>query len=177
MTSQNNTTIVQGSTNANISTSGGSGVAVTPPQVTATGSLQPETNRTGAKTLTKTEPVVSLESLQNSNSSTKVDMNGHQELMEEVKTEETQTPQGVLGSFKSKWKNHVDKNKKNAAKNKKSTANAAGKVDKPIDELDDLFENYDPKKDRKKLTPELRKKIVAAEKFYQEGTVNVKDLI
>jgi len=178
MTSQNNTTIVQGSTNANISTSGGSGVAVTPPQVTATGSLQPETNRTGAKTLTKTEPVVSLESLQNSNSSTKVDMNVHQELMEEVKTEETQTPQGVLGSFKAKWKNHVDKNKKNAAKNKKgATANAAGKVDKPIDELDDLFENYDPKKDRKKLTPELRKKIVAAEKFYQEGTVNVKDLI
>ncbi len=92
---------------------------------------------------------------------------------------------GLLGGMKQKWNAHVEKNKTNAEKRKQQQVEAAAKKVDPKkteseqsqDELEQLFENYDPKKDRKKLTPALRKKIIEAEKFYNEGVVNIKDLI
>lgn len=44
-------------------------------------------------------------------------------------------------------------------------------------EMQQLLEDFDPKKDRKKLTPELRQKIIEAEKIYRDGIVTIKDLI
>lgn len=75
------------------------------------------------------------------------------------------------------------------APKKQATQNAQESVNQqktaPIDklpkvdpkELQDLFENFDPKTDKKKLTPELRAKIVEAEKIYRDGIVTIKDLI
>lgn len=47
----------------------------------------------------------------------------------------------------------------------------------PDAKLQELFENFDPKRDKKKLTPSLRKKIVEAEKLYRAGTTQIKDLV
>lgn len=46
-----------------------------------------------------------------------------------------------------------------------------------IDDMEAFFENFDPKKDKKKLTNAMRKRIIEAEKKYKEGVVSVKDLI
>ncbi|PID70809.1 conjugal transfer protein TraC [bacterium DOLZORAL124_38_8] len=43
--------------------------------------------------------------------------------------------------------------------------------------LQDLFENFDPKTDKKKLNKKLRAKIIEAEKLYQSGVSDIKDLI
>lgn len=63
---------------------------------------------------------------------------------------------------------------------KKKTKKKGTKKDLPKisqEELQELFENFDPVKDKKKLTPELRKKIIEAEKLYRDGIVTIKDLI
>lgn len=180
-----------------------SGVSSVPPQVTATGSVQTVTNRTAAKSITKTEPVVSLESLQsqapavinenvntalvsNTNPENKSQTTGQKTTQgSEVKAESNPDSEktGLVGGLKNKWKQHVQKNKQLATARKAEDAPVTESIKKEVaktkidDPIEALFENYDPKKDRKKLTPELRKKIIAAERFYQEGTVNVKDLI
>ena len=41
----------------------------------------------------------------------------------------------------------------------------------------DFFENFDPKKDRKKLDKKTRTQIIAAEKLFQSGTASTQDLI
>ncbi len=105
---------------------------------------------------------------------------------------------GFFGGLKAKWQNHVEKNKKNAeirkntknsdsemlkgdSKEKIKTVEEIKKSAEEIEEEDlelaELFENYNPKTDRKKLTPKLRQQIREAEKFYNDGVVNIKDLI
>ncbi len=69
-----------------------------------------------------------------------------------------------------KWKAHVDKNKAEAAQRKQEQQEA-------LDDIDSFVVNYDPYKDKHKLTPEIKKKIIENEKLYQEGTVTIKDLI
>ncbi len=63
----------------------------------------------------------------------------------------------------------------------KKAENDAEKAEKEAqmsqDEMDALFENFDPKTDKKKLTTKLRKRIIEAEKLYNAGTASVKDLI
>jgi conjugal transfer ATP-binding protein TraC len=49
--------------------------------------------------------------------------------------------------------------------------------EKEMGDLDEFFENFDPKKDKKKLTNAMRKRIIEAEKKYKEGIISVKDLI
>ena len=44
-------------------------------------------------------------------------------------------------------------------------------------EAEELFENFDPKKDKKKLTTDVRKRIIEGEKVYRRGTAGIKDLI
>ncbi len=106
---------------------------------------------------------------------------------------------GFIENLKRKWQAHVEKNKAEAEKRKKQKetekkeikANTAEKS-KGNDnvnlknfagnsaektELDLLFENFDPKKDKKKLTKEVRKRIIEAEKLYQTGTTSIKDLV
>ncbi len=92
---------------------------------------------------------------------------------------EAQKSGGVFGNLKARWAAHVAKNKAIAKKNKalKENPQTAQKAEPEDEALKELFENYDPKKDKKKLTPEIRKKIIAAEKFYNEGVINIKDLI
>lgn len=89
--------------------------------------------------------------------------------------EETTKNESVFGKISTKWQNHIDKNKE---KSKKRT-NEAQKIEAstPSQDLDDLFENFDPKKDKKKLTKELRKQIIDAEKSFNSGVITIKDLI
>ena len=75
-------------------------------------------------------------------------------------------------TLKAKWQAHVDKNKA-LAKDKKNVE----QIDTDRYDLDEVFENFDPKFDKKKLTPQLRKKIIDAEKMYHEGVVSIKDLV
>ncbi len=74
--------------------------------------------------------------------------------------------------LKAKWAAHVAKNKAMGEKKEHVAQNDTHNVD-----IDEIFENFDPKYDKKKLTPELRKKIVAAEKMYHEGVISIKDLV
>lgn len=189
MSSQITPPPIQGSPNAKITQDGtGSGIALTPAQITPTGSLQPVSNRTATKTLTAPVPVVSLESLgENKNTSGISPLSSNEgpsnTTPPTVNTyaKEEKSSSGLLLSLKDKWQNHIQKNKQQAVARKglKTNGTLEGNTAAVIkkDPVEELFENYDPKKDRKKLTPELRRKIVAAEKFYQEGTANVIDLI
>ncbi len=60
---------------------------------------------------------------------------------------------------------------------KKKKAQDAAKTDTTRKDLDEFFENFDPKRDKKLLTPDMRQRIKDAEKMYQEGVVSMKDLI
>ena len=82
------------------------------------------------------------------------------------------TPTAKPKSLKAKWQAHVDKNKKLSTQTKKSVDTDSENID-----LDEIFENFDPKYDKKKLTPELRKKILNAEKMYHDGVISIKDLV
>lgn len=109
---------------------------------------------------------------------------------ENIKIENTETPgsqeHGFLEGLKSKWESHVKANQdKAAAKEGLTPEENVGNYDSPVlskdelkqKELRDLFENFDPKKDKKKLTKEMRKQIVEAEKSYQHGVTSIKDLV
>ncbi len=106
---------------------------------------------------------------------------------------------GFIENLKRKWQVHVEKNKKLAEERKRKSANNNIDQESNINkknnsndnvmqeksrekivnnsELDKLFENFDPKKDKKKLTKEIRKRIIEAEKLYQSGTTSIKDLV
>ncbi len=107
-------------------------------------------------------------------------------------TETKGTPEhGVLEKLKGKWQAHVEKNKAIAAKNasktktegKESTIEEAPEdpsvatIIEDSDEVRNLFESFDPKKDKKKLTKKMRSQIIAAEKVYQHGISSIKDLV
>jgi len=100
---------------------------------------------------------------------------------------------GFLAGLKNKWETHKAKNKKKAEA-RKASKNSDNLDDVKIEKknmskeeiekiteddanLAELFENYNPETDRKKLTPKLRQQIIEAEKFYNDGIVNIKDLI
>lgn len=100
---------------------------------------------------------------------------------------------GFLESLKTKWNTHVEKNKAKAAQQKQTdtkketpTIDDSTQTDIPIskpqtientDEIKKLFETFDPKKDKKKLTKKMRQQIVEAEKMYQHGISSIKDLV
>ncbi len=105
---------------------------------------------------------------------------------------------GFIENLKRKWQAHVEKNKVAAEKRKKEElqkTESANKIetksnsnDKVISEkirektpeeiqLEQFFENFDPKHDKKKLTKTIRKRIIEAEKLYRTGTTSIKDLI
>ncbi len=92
----------------------------------------------------------------------------------------------MLERLKHKWSAHVEKNKQNAqsraaVKNGvEKLADAARPTDRPLTEEEQMqafFLDFEPKRDRKKLTKALRKKIIEAEKLYQQGTISIKDLV
>jgi conjugal transfer ATP-binding protein TraC len=99
--------------------------------------------------------------------------------IENTKPEAKKT--GFFGQLSEKWKAHVAKNKQNAQKNKVENKDLNAKISKNVSlsnsEVEIFVENFDPERDRKKLTKELRAKIRESEKFYKEGVVNIKDLI
>ena len=72
----------------------------------------------------------------------------------------------IVEKIKEHWKDHIEANKKTAEERQKA-----------IENIDEFIINFDPKRDKKNLTPEIRKRIVEIEKLYQEGTVSIKDLI
>jgi len=95
---------------------------------------------------------------------------------------------GLIENLKQKWQNHVTKNKQLAAANKQKQALEQAELGNESDSStpqlspQDLkaaaaFENFDPTKDKKKLTPALRKQVIAAEKLFREGTMGIKDLV
>ncbi len=101
---------------------------------------------------------------------------------------------GFVEGIKAKWQKHVDKNKAKAAardqKEKTSSNDPIKESDKKevqktpqpakienTDELKELFETFDPKKDKKKLTKKMRRQIIEAEKAYQHGVSSIKDLV
>lgn len=95
------------------------------------------------------------------------------------KIEKKAEKSGLLG----KWKAHVAKNKA-AAEARKNTAEAKATTNNPTvpqitskDELEELYLNFDPKKDKKKLTKELKEKIKKAEKEFNQGSITIKDLV
>ena len=106
----------------------------------------------------------------------------------EVKSQKTESKEkkkktdGFLGGLKAKWDARKEKNKVRAEERKYTQEE---KRNDPInknaelsqEELEVLFENYDSKRDKKKLTKALRKKIIEAEKFYNQGAIDIKDLI
>ena len=108
------------------------------------------------------------------------------ENLKEQKENET-----FIGKLKAKWDEHVDKNKARSETRKASgvkeddeSSNSKKKKGKkgtedqlPIIIEEGFFENFDPKKDKSKLTPELKQKIKEAEKLYQTGVSTMKDLI
>ena len=77
---------------------------------------------------------------------------------------------GIAEKLKQKWAEHIEKNKEKAGKHKADEAEKKR-------ELEELFEDFDPKRDKKKLTTEVRKRIIEAEKLYQEGISSIKDLV
>ncbi len=68
--------------------------------------------------------------------------------------------------LKDKWQAHVERNKKKAEEEKKN-----------LEKINEFIINFDPKRDKKKLTPAIRKKIVGMEKMFREGTISMKDLV
>lgn len=89
-----------------------------------------------------------------------------------VEKEEIKTKKSAPNSLKAKWESHVNKNKELGEKAKSVTDHDGENYD-----LDEIFENFDPQYDKKKLTPELRRKIINAEKMYHEGVISIKDLV
>ena len=77
---------------------------------------------------------------------------------------------GIIGKIKNKWQEHVAKNKQKAQNQKKEAK-------ENIENIEEFIINFDPKKDRKKLTDEIRKRIIEQEKIYQEGIITIKDLV
>jgi len=75
-----------------------------------------------------------------------------------------------IENIKNKWQAHIDKNKAKG-KAKKEMA------EDDIKNIDEFIRNFDPKRDKKKLTKEIREKIIEMEKLYQEGTVSIKDIV
>ncbi len=71
------------------------------------------------------------------------------------------------------------KNKLQAKNDKKKATEEAkeAKLAKEMGDADDFFENFDPEKDKKKLTTAMRQRIIDAEKEYQRGVISAKDLI
>jgi type IV secretory pathway VirB4 component len=109
-------------------------------------------------------------------------------------TEKQGTPEhGFLENLKTKWNTHVEKNKAKAAAQKELNAKKeTATIDTPTqeavsletpqkientDEIKKLFETFDPKKDKKKLTRKMRQQIIEAEKLYQHGISSIKDLV
>ena len=96
---------------------------------------------------------------------------------------------GFAERIKQKWAAHVEKNRQKAleAKQEKSSEGFAenkkeeirNKSEKSVNqaELDALFDNFDPKKDKKKLTPAMRKRIIESEQLFRQGTADIKDLV
>ncbi len=62
-------------------------------------------------------------------------------------------------------------------KPEKNTEEKEKKLQDTIGDEDKFFDNFDPKKDKRKLTNKMRKRIIDAEKVYQEGVISAKDLI
>ena len=81
------------------------------------------------------------------------------------KTQEKK-PLGFYDIIKEKWQNHVEKNKKQAEDKKKE-----------VEDIEEFIINFDPKKDKKKLTDEIRNKIIEQEMIYQEGIITIKDIV
>ncbi len=81
---------------------------------------------------------------------------------------------GIAEKLKNLWQSHAvakkEPEEKLSPEEEKRRAEA-------IDNPDEFFENFDPKKDSKKLTSDMRKRIIEAEKLYQEGIISAKDLI
>ncbi len=77
---------------------------------------------------------------------------------------------GVAEGLKQKWQGHL-------AKNKEAEVARDKKLEKEMGDADDFFENFDPAKDKKKLTTAMRQRIIEAEKEYQRGVISAKDLI
>ena len=77
---------------------------------------------------------------------------------------------GIIGKIKNKWQEHVAKNKQKAQNQKKEAK-------ENIENIEEFIINFDPKKDRKKLTDEIRKRIIEQEKIYQDGIITIKDLV
>lgn len=102
-----------------------------------------------------------------------------------------------FGKLKAKWDNHVAQNKaraeareasqtgeenetekdSKASKGKDKSVKSKSKDKTPIIIDPEFFENYDPQKDKAKLTPEMRTQIKEAEKLYETGVSSMKDLI
>lgn len=77
---------------------------------------------------------------------------------------------GLAESLKRKWQAHIEKNKAQAAAQQKAKEDA-------LDNIESLIENFDPKKDKKKLTKEVRARIIESEKLFRQGIVDIKDLV
>ncbi len=77
---------------------------------------------------------------------------------------------GIAEKIRKKW----GTDKEEEAENEKAENE---KKEKEMGDLDAFFENFDPKRDKKKLTNEMRKRIIESEKKYREGIISVKDLI
>ncbi|HEY5714619.1 MAG TPA: hypothetical protein VIT68_04685, partial [Candidatus Gracilibacteria bacterium] len=131
---------------------------------------------------------------------------GH-EVAKEIMADGSTEKGGFLDNIKKMWRAHIDKNKAKAEARKatledqgseagqgvssKGNGNPAESTvpnpnpvppiptngKQPLIVEADFFENFDPKKDLKKLDPETRKRIKDAEKLFQEGTSTMKDLI
>lgn len=100
-----------------------------------------------------------------------------------------------MASLREKWLAHVEKNKAAAASRKQSTQDekspqietsdpGASKTQSQPKKLEkisetewEFIENFDPKRDKKKLTKERRKIIAEQEKKYNDGIITIKDLI
>ncbi len=72
----------------------------------------------------------------------------------------------IGGWIGKKWDAHVEKNRKKAEDRKKA-----------LEDINEFVKNYDPERDKKLLTPEIKKKIIEMEALYKEGTISIKDLI
>ncbi len=98
-----------------------------------------------------------------------------------------------IGKLKTKWDTHVAQNKarsearsassiddsseENTKKTKKKKKTSKDKNKEPIIIDTEFFENFDPKRDKAKLTPELKAEIKEAERLYQVGVSSMKDLV
>jgi conjugal transfer ATP-binding protein TraC len=104
-----------------------------------------------------------------------------------------------MGSLRDKWLAHVENNKAAASARKQNkTENQEsvnpeenkpvgtqemvppknpGSLQKISDTEWEFIENFDPKRDKKKLTKERRKIIADQEKIYNDGIITIKDLI